>query len=355
MDMRYIKGIMNTPSNNNPRLPDHHSFPDLIGHSQPMQALRYAINQVAAVDTSVLLLGASGTGKDVVAHCIHQLSSRHAYPFVPVNCAAIPAELMESELFGHEKGAFTGAFQAREGRFELAHQGSLFLDEIGDMPLAMQVKLLRVLQENRFERVGGSKSIDVNVRIIAATNKDLEQAIAENTFREDLFYRLNVFPIVVPTLQQRADDIPLLLEHFIEKIAQRLHSRIQFTTQAIHSLQQYPWPGNIRELVNFVERMMVLYPNTEIDIDKLEPAYISSSPTTKHTPQNPSLTMNQGKINLKQYLAEIEIKLIHHALQENDNVISYAAEYLSIGRTTLIEKMRKYGIRVAREKSRVES
>ena len=237
--------------------PNHPGLINLIGKSQAVQQLRRAIAQVSQSDTSVLILGESGTGKEIIAQSIHLLSERHGKAFVPVNCGAIPSELMESELFGHEKGAFTGAITQREGRFELANGGTLFLDEIGDMPPAMQVKLLRVLQERCFERVGSNKSINADVRIIAATHQDLEASIKNNQFREDLYYRLNVFPITAVALRQRTEDIPLLLNYFIEFLGKRLNCSLQFTEAAIAALSQYTWPGNIRELMNLIERLMV--------------------------------------------------------------------------------------------------
>lgn len=237
----------------------------LVGKSEQICIIKSLIKQVAYSDTTVLILGESGTGKDVISSCIHQLSNRKDHPLVPINCGAIPSELIESELFGHEKGAFTGALSRRPGRFEMANTGTLFLDEIGDMPLHMQVKLLRVLQDKKIERVGGNVSIDVDVRLIAATNKNLEDLIAEHQFREDLFYRINVFPIEVPSLKERAEDIPLLIEHYLDKIYDRLKHRVEFTARAIKSLCQYSWPGNIRELQNFLERMVILFPDRAVD------------------------------------------------------------------------------------------
>jgi len=241
----------------------------LVGKSKAMQAIKSFIMQVSQSDTTVLILGQSGTGKDIIASCIHQLSARKSHQFVPINCGAIPGELIESELFGHEKGAFTGALTRRAGRFEMAKGGSLFLDEIGDMPLHMQVKLLRVIQERKVERVGGNSSIDIDVRLIAATNKNLDQLIQKHKFREDLYYRLNVFPIQVPSLSERKEDIPLIIDYQLDKIYERLKHRVLFTDQAIQFLCDYPWPGNIRELQNFLERMVILHPDHVVDTDKL--------------------------------------------------------------------------------------
>lgn len=243
----------------------HPAFEKLVGNSEKIRELKSMIYQVAESDTTVLILGQSGCGKDVVASCIHHLSKRHEHSFVPINCGAIPGELMESELFGHEKGAFTGASTRRPGRFEMADGGTLFLDEIGDMPMPMQVKLLRVIQDRRIERVGGNAAIDVDVRLIAATNKQLEDLIEQHLFREDLYYRLNVFPIQVPSLHERAEDIPALIDYHSEKIYERMKHRVIFSEAAREALCQYRWPGNIRELQNFLERMVILHPDQVVD------------------------------------------------------------------------------------------
>ena len=245
----------------------------LVGKGRGIQEVRRLIGQVAETDANVLILGESGTGKEVVARAIHELSARSAGPFVPINCGAIPAELLESELFGHEKGAFTGAIAARRGRFELAQGGTLFLDEIGDMPLPMQVKLLRVLQERQFDRVGGGKAVQADVRVIAATHRDLEAMIRTQAFREDLYYRLNVFPIETPPLRDRADDIPLLLQELLNRHAEQHHGFIRLTQRALESLMQYPWPGNVRELSNLLERLLILYPHQIVDVADLPSRY----------------------------------------------------------------------------------
>lgn len=248
----------------------HPLLKKLIGNSQHIRHIRLMIKQVASSDSTVLILGQSGTGKDVIASCIHHFSKRNDKPFVPINCGAIPSELMESELFGHEKGAFTGALARRPGRFEIANGGTLFLDEIGDMPLPMQVKLLRVIQERTIDRVGGNASIKVDVRLIAATNKNLDELIQQGTFREDLFYRLNVFPIQVPSLAERNEDIPHLIDFHLNKIHDRLKHRVEFTERAKEALRQYPWPGNIRELENFLERMVILHRDQVLDEKDIE-------------------------------------------------------------------------------------
>lgn len=240
-------------------------FEKLVGTSQHITKIKTLIKQVALSDSTALILGESGTGKDVIASCIHYLSERRDNPIVPINCGAIPSELMESELFGHEKGAFTGAMTKRVGRFEIANKGTLFLDEIGDMPMQMQVKLLRVIQDKKIIRVGGNDSIDVDVRLIAATNKFLEELIQQNKFREDLYYRLNVVPIDVPSLRDRPEDIPALIDYHLEKIYARTNHRVVFTEKAMDSILSYPWPGNVRELQNFLERMIILHPDQSLD------------------------------------------------------------------------------------------
>ena len=244
-------------------------FRSLVGTSRPIQGVRQMMQQVADTEATVLILGESGTGKEVVARNLHYHSSRKDKPFVPVNCGAIPAELLESELFGHEKGAFTGAITSRAGRFELAEGGTLFLDEIGDMPLPMQVKLLRVLQERTFERVGSNKVQTADVRIIAATHKNLESMIEAGSFREDLFYRLNVFPIEMPAMRERVEDLPLLLSELITRMETEKRGSIRFSTSAIMSLCQHDWPGNVRELANLVERMAIMHPHGVIGVNVL--------------------------------------------------------------------------------------
>ncbi|MEC7472207.1 MAG: sigma-54 dependent transcriptional regulator, partial [Pseudomonadota bacterium] len=244
-------------------------FRSLVGTSRAVQHVRQMMQQVADTEASVLILGESGTGKEVVARNLHYHSKRRQGPFVPVNCGAIPAELLESELFGHEKGAFTGAITARSGRFELAEGGTLFLDEIGDMPLPMQVKLLRVLQERTFERVGSNRTQSADVRIIAATHKNLEKMIEEGTFREDLYYRLNVFPIEMAPLRERVEDIPLLMNELISRMEHEKRGSIRFNSAAIMSLCRHDWPGNVRELANLVERMAIMHPYGVIGVMEL--------------------------------------------------------------------------------------
>jgi sigma-54 specific flagellar transcriptional regulator A len=264
-----------------------HLFRSLVGTSREIQNVREMMAQVADKDVSVLITGESGTGKEVVARNLHYNSPRRDKPFVPVNCGAIPAELLESELFGHEKGAFTGAINSRAGRFEMAEGGTLFLDEIGDMPLNMQVKILRVLQERCFERVGSNKTQPVDVRIIAATHRNLEQMIIENTFREDLFYRLNVFPIELPSLKERSEDIPLLMNELVSRMESEQRGSIRFNSAAIMSLCQHEWSGNVRELANLVERMAIMHPFGVIGVQDLPAKYRHVDVTDEdfvHTP-----------------------------------------------------------------------
>ncbi|MBL7479928.1 sigma-54 dependent transcriptional regulator [Legionella bononiensis] len=332
-------------------------FRSLVGTSESISQVRKLIEQVANTEASVLILGESGTGKEVVARNIHSLSSRSNKPFIPINCGAIPGELLESELFGHEKGAFTGAITSRQGRFELANGGTLFLDEIGDMPLAMQVKLLRVLQERCFERVGSNKSIDVNVRIIAATHRNLEVAIQEGKFREDLFYRLNVFPIEMPPLRSRSADVVLLFNELISRIEGEHRPTVRLMPDAMDALCNYSWPGNVRELANLVERLSILYPNGIVcknDLPqrfqgeyKLSYMEMNSSGTERETLLqiiSQDQTSNTDGIDLKEHLVKTELALISQALEESDWVVAHAASYLNMRRTTLVEKMRKYGL-----------
>lgn len=332
-------------------------FRSLVGNSESIRQVRKLIAQVADTEASVLILGESGTGKEVVARNIHAFSSRTNKPFIPINCGAIPGELLESELFGHEKGAFTGAITSRQGRFELANGGTLFLDEIGDMPLAMQVKLLRVLQERCFERVGSNKSIDVNVRIIAATHRNLEIAIKEGKFREDLFYRLNVFPIDMPPLRERREDLPLLVNELVSRIEGENRPSVRLMPAALEVLSRYNWPGNVRELANLVERLSILFPNGIVDADELPRRFKVDSQVSAHgvvgneretllamVSQEQATSTGVDGIDLKEHLVKTELALISQALDESDWVVAHAASYLNMRRTTLVEKMRKYGL-----------
>src|SRR5271165_1025833 len=262
--------------NGHPTQPGNHRFRP-SGTSRAMRAVHRLIEQVAPCDSNVLILGESGTGKEMVARHIHELSGRAGHPFVPVNCGAIPADLLESELFGHEKGAVTGALSTRVGRFEFAEGGTLFLDEIGDMSLQMQVKLLRVLQERSFERVGSNRTIRCDVRIIAATHRDLEAAISDGRFREDLYYRLNVFPVQMPPLRERLEDLPVLIDFLIDRQTQNAGKRIRIAPDALECLARNPWPGNVRELSNLLERLAILFPGQQIAADDLPSRYQGSA------------------------------------------------------------------------------
>jgi len=378
------------------------SIPKLGGGSSAIQYVRTMIEQVARTDASVLILGESGTGKEVVARNVHALSKRCKAGFVPVNCGAIPADLLESELFGHEKGAFTGAINSRQGRFELAEKGTLFLDEIGDMSLPMQVKLLRVLQERTFERVGSNRSIDADVRILAATHRDLEASIRNGKFREDLFYRLNVFPIELPSLRERLEDVPFLLQDQIEKLEAEGRGSVRLTAAATEVLSQYAWPGNVRELSNLVERLSILYPDSIVDAQHLPAKYQSLTGAAQKKsngakpPFNPAMMfadldddddedsadnlpgklpadlpekisqglageafsghemtsvapvpMDENGLDLKEHLASMEINLIKQALQTTEGVVAHAAKLLKMRRTTLVEKLKKYDIKAS--------
>jgi len=328
------------------------------GHGPAVQELRKMLDQVAGFDTTVLLLGESGSGKEVAARSIHRNSPRRNGPFVAINCGAIPPDLLESELFGHEKGAFTGALTARKGRFEMAEGGTLLLDEIGDMSLPMQVKLLRVLQERSFERVGGGKPIACNVRVIAATHRNLENRIAEGLFREDLYYRLNVFPVELPALRERVEDLPMLIESIAGQLAANGRGQVRFTPDALQTLAGYAWPGNVRELTNLVERMAVLHPGGRVcaaDLPKRYRADCSSTPQAvtqllaNITPPACAAplhdnTLPETGIDLREHIAKVELALIQSALERSQGVVAHAAGLLGLRRTTLVEKLRKYGI-----------
>ena len=308
-----------------------------------MRAVRDLVAQVAPSDASVLVIGETGTGKELVARSIHELSARAAGPFVPVNCGAIPAELLESELFGHEKGAFTGAIATRQGRFELAAGGTLFLDEIGDMPLEMQVKLLRVLQERTFERVGSTTTLDADVRIIAATHQDLEALVEAQKFRMDLFYRLDVFPIKTPSLRERAGDIAGLITHALSKLPEA--EGLSLTDAAIEKLGQYAWPGNVRELLNLVERLTILPAGQAVDVQSLPEKYrLSSDARVASDAALGGAGLPDEGVDLKDHIARMEIRLIQEALDREKGVVAKAAALLGLQRTTLVEKMKKLGI-----------
>ncbi len=333
-------------------------FRSLVGSSRGISRVRKMIEQVANTEANVLILGESGTGKEVVARNIHYHSKRRNNPFVPINCGAIPGDLLESELFGHEKGAFTGALSARQGRFELAEGGTIFLDEIGDMPLNMQVKLLRVIQERTFERVGSNKSVKTNVRIIAATHRDLEELIQQGRFREDLYYRLNVFPIEMPALRERIEDLPLLIKELITRLEHEHSSSVRLTQTAVGALCKYHWPGNVRELANLMERLSILHPHGVVDVKELPKKMVPENvsvdeleESSQYLPPMADVAFISGAprlpregIDLKKHLTDIETSLIRQSLEEADGVVAHAAKRLNIRRTTLVEKMRKYSI-----------
>lgn len=343
------------------------SIDRLKGRSPAIAKIRTLINQVAGSEATVLILGESGTGKEVVARALHEASLRVSKPFVPINCGAIPGELLESELFGHEKGAFTGALNARQGRFEMAEGGTLFLDEIGDMPMPMQVKLLRVLQERCFERVGSNKTIACDVRVIAATHRSLEHEIKEQRFREDLFYRLNVFPIEMPALKDRPEDIPLLVKDIIARMEASNRGSVRLTDAALGVLMQHNWPGNVRELANLIERLAIIYPRGLVDVTDLSEKFqlyevpVGIKIHTEDVAAEP-LQLNPGRhnnaasliesgvplpeegIDLKEYINVLEGDLIRQALNECNGVVAHAAKRLNMRRTTLVEKLRKYGL-----------
>ena len=306
-------------------------FDHIVGSSPALESVLVEVQRVAPTDSTVLVLGETGTGKELIAHAIHNLSSRCGRPFVKLNCAAIPFDLLESELFGHEKGAFTGAVAQKLGRFEMADTGTLFLDEIGDLPLALQPKLLRVLQEQEFERLGSGRTHQINVRLVAATHRDLAQMVAQNEFRNDLYYRLNVFPIVVPPLRERREDIRQLVLHFAELFARRMGKNIeQIPETTMNAFIAYPWPGNVRELQNFIER-----------------AVIRSDDGVLPNPLAPSKTNTIPAVPQQGTLREYEAALILQTLRDAGGMIGGprgAAVRLGLKRTTLVSKMKRLGI-----------
>ena len=316
---------------------------EIVGESVVMLDLKHQISVAAPTDGWVLITGENGTGKELVARSIHMGSKRSEAPFIEVNSAAIPEELIESELFGHERGAFTGAHQMKRGKFELADQGTIFLDEIGDMSLMTQAKILRILQEHRFERVGGTTPIEVAVRVIAATNKDLEKEMAENRFREDLYYRLNVIPLHVPALRDRADDIPLLVDRFLRRFCiENSVPRKQLAAAALNRLVAYPWPGNVRELQNTLERLVLMTPGELIDAGAL-PAQISS-------PDRGSLLRGLGTSTLSEARTEFEREFLRERLLEHGGNISRTAEAVGLKRESLSRKLRALGIEVPKKR-----
>ena len=344
----------------------------LLGESAPMRTLRDQIRRVARTDATVLVLGESGTGKELVARSLHIGSNRIGRPFVAVNCGAIPGELMESELFGHERGAFTGAQTQRKGRFELAGRGTLFLDEIAEMSAPLQVKILRVLQERQFERVGGSELLAAQARIVAATHRDLEQQIGLGRFREDLYYRLNVFPLHVPPLRERGDDIVLLAENALLRLEAQGLGRIRLGDGVHQALLAHAWPGNVRELQNLMERLVILHAGSTVRLADLPPKMRSAEPgarleaslaavradawrepadgeglnelMTALAEPDPVPVLPAEGLDLRAYLERIERGLIQQALERSNRVIAHAAQHLGLRRTTLVEKIRKYSL-----------
>ena len=336
----------------------------IVGESAAIAEVRYLIRAVAPTSASVLITGPSGSGKEVVARAIHAASSRGSAAYVAVNCGAIPRDLLESELFGHEKGSFTGAVSQRRGRFEDADGGSLFLDEIGDMPHDMQVKLLRVLEERCVQRVGGRGEIAVDTRIISATHRNLDEAIEQQRFREDLFYRLSVFPIDLPSLGERREDVPLLVRHFLRDDK----SGLSFTQGAMDRLVAHPWPGNIRELRNVIERAIILFTGQTVSAEQVEiilhrrarpsnaerialwEATESSAPAPIEMPAPAApvvaddVPLGEGPVDLRKMMADLEYRYIAEALKASEGTVADAARMLSLQRTTLIEKMRKHGL-----------
>ena len=318
------------------QLEERYQFGGILGKSRPMQALFQLLETVARSSSTILVSGETGTGKEVVARAIHHNSPRRAHRFVALNCSAIPETLLEAELFGHVRGAFTGAVGTRQGRFEQAHKGTLFLDEVGTMSVALQMKLLRALQEREFERVGDNQTIKVDVRVIAATNSDLARMVAEGAFREDLYYRLNVIPIELPPLRDRRDDIPLLVKHFLEKFTP--DTPLHVSQGAMRALMAYHWPGNVRQLENAVERAVALSGGRQEIATADLPPEVQSTPQTATTPY---VEFPEDGLDLPRYLALIEHDLIHRALERTRNNRNKAADLLRIKRTTLVEKLKR--------------
>jgi DNA-binding NtrC family response regulator len=327
----------------------------LVGESLAIQNIFKTIEKVSQTDSTVLITGESGTGKELVARAIHENSPRATRPLVIVNCGAIPAELLEAELFGHVKGAFTGATQNRTGRFEMAHGGTIFLDEVGELPLHLQVKLLRVLQTRQFEAVGSSRTMEVDVRIIAATNRDLEEASQKKEFREDLYYRLNVIPMKIPSLRERKSDIPLLVNHFVQQFNEVSGHTVEAPSgQIMDALMSYDWPGNVRELENLMERLVILKGQGSVDLGDLPHRIFQKFAETNNATgagamsmdewEFPRMVLPQTGIDLKTIVAAFENHLVDQALARTNGNKNRASELLKMNRTTLVEKLRKRGM-----------
>ena len=322
------------------------SFSGMVGKNPRMKQVYEMIEKVAPTPASVLISGESGTGKELVAKAIHMNSPREKGPFITVNCAALSDNLLESELFGHEKGAFTGAVAMRKGRFELAHKGTIFLDEIGEIPLPLQSKLLRVLQERTFERVGGTKTFEVDVRIISASNRELKEEVAKGRFREDLFYRLNVIHVSLPALRERMDDMPLLVEYFITKFKDQLNKPdLSISAEALRLLMKLPWEGNIRELENTVERAAILCNDNVIEADDVQPDSIRPMEQSSWSQNLDLQQLLPDSVGLNDVLYTVEEKMLHQALEDTGYVQARAAEKLGITKSLLQYKMKKYGIK----------
>ncbi|WP_321371992.1 sigma-54 dependent transcriptional regulator [uncultured Desulfuromusa sp.] len=323
------------------QLHGRYHFDNIIGTSQAMQQVFSRMGKVAGTDSTILILGASGTGKELVARAIHYNSPRKNKPFLAINCGAIPAELLESELFGHVKGSFTNAFTDKPGKFEVANGGTIFLDEIGNMPQQLQVKLLRVLQEHEFEAVGSTRKTHLNIRLISATNIDLEEHVKAGQFREDLYYRLNVIPIHLPPLKERRGDIPQLARFFADKICKEMNlPQIRIETEAIQALETYDWPGNVREMENIIERTIALTESLVIRCEDLPSNICKTLPSTAIGP--PQIT-SRG-VDMNQVIADIEREMIQQAMVLGKGVKARAAHLLKINRTTLVEKIKRLGI-----------
>ncbi len=324
-------------------LKERYDFGKMIGYSDPIKKIFYAIEKVSASDSTILIHGESGTGKELVARAIHFNSDRKNQPLVPVNCGAIPEELLESELFGHEKGSFTGAIRTRIGRFELAQGGTIFLDEIGDMSPALQVKMLRVIQEKEFERIGGVKTISVDVRVIAATNQNLEKAVAERKFREDLFYRINVIPLLLPPLRERGPDIAILANHFLIKFNKLKKKNItRISPDAIRCFMSYPWPGNVRELENLIEMLVVMKEEgQEFDVGDLPQKLLQQKNAESIAPP---MTLTAEGLDFNEMVCRLEKNLLVQALRKSHGVKNRAAKLLNLNRTTLVEKLKRFNL-----------
>ncbi|MCD6153548.1 MAG: sigma-54-dependent Fis family transcriptional regulator [Syntrophobacterales bacterium] len=317
------------------------NFGKIIGYSDGMKKVFEIIEKVASSDSTIIIYGESGTGKELVARAIHFNSDRAAKPLVTVNCGAIPEELLESELFGHEKGAFTGAIRGRIGRFELAQEGSIFLDEIGDMSPSLQVKLLRVIQEKQFERIGGMKTIDADVRIITATHRNLEKAVEENRFREDLYYRINVIPIHIPPLRERSADIPILITHFLRRFNESKKKMVRgVTPQAMSYLMKYSWPGNVRELQNLIEMIVVMKEKGSIEVGDLPDKIRFNRKRTEKIMTG--IEIPDEGLNLNHAINQFENDILKKALEKSGGVKSRAAKLLNLNRTTYVEKLKRY-------------